>query len=109
MKAILYAGGEYVTGDDIALALMEYSRRLAEEDTAGTVEIPILNADGSLGAATFLLGPASQIVAQDVDTDSDELRDPDALSRIRRLTAALQLVAQTDSEPSPSTWTDHGI
>ena len=109
MKVIIYAGGEYMTGDDVALALMEYSRALAEEITAETVEIPILERDGSRGAATFLVGPASQIVAKDVESEFDELIDPVAVTRLQRLTAGLHLVVRPETSPEPIGWVGDGI
>jgi hypothetical protein len=85
MQMIVYAGGEFVTGDDIANALLEYSRALGAEDAAEIVEIPILEADGSSGTAKFLIGPASQIVCKSFRTDFEELVDAAVVARLRRL------------------------
>ena len=89
MQLIMYSGGEFLTGDDIAAALLEYSRALGQEDTAKIVEIPILEEDGSRTVATFLIGPASQIVTKAVRTDLDELVDADVVHRLRRLARAI--------------------
>ena len=62
MKRIRYAGESVVTGDAIASLVVYYSEALAKADTAGTVEIPVLLGDGSVGAATLLVGPASQLI-----------------------------------------------
>ena len=89
MQVIVYAGGEYMTGDAIATALLEYSRALGQEETAQIVEIPIVADDGSRAEAKFLIGPASQIVLKSVRTGLDELVDHEVVNRLRRLTRGL--------------------
>lgn len=88
MKLVIYAGGEYLTGDDIAAALLEYSRVLGASGHAESVTIPIRERDGSPGTAVFLIGPASQIVVKSVLWAQDELVDPETVTmlenRIRR-------------------------
>lgn len=103
MKLIIYAGGEYTTGDEIAAALLEYSKGLAEEDRAETIEIPILNEDGSTGTAMFLVGPASQIAAKDIETGFEELRAPEAVARLRRLTGELHAVVRPETTRDANT------
>jgi hypothetical protein len=92
VKLLIYAGDEYMTGDDIAIALLKYSAALADNGTAESVEIPILEADGTPQSAIFLLGPASQIVAKNVDIDRDELVDAAAVDELRARTKALRPV-----------------
>jgi len=107
VKLLIYAGDEYMTGDDIAIALLHYSEALAENDTAESVEIPILDADGSRQSAIFLLGPASQMVAKTIDVAYEELVDPDALEELRRRTRILRPVG-VPAAPSDETdgWMD---
>ena len=99
---IVYAGGEFLTGDEIATALLEYSRALGQEDTAQIVEIPIAEDDGSRATARFLIGPASQIVTKSVRAEAEELVDPEVVDRLRRLARGIsfpeasQLDAQED-------------
>lgn len=88
----MYAGGEYLTGDEIAAALLEYSESLAEVGQAATVEIPILSKGGKRVHATFLIGPASQIVATDLETSDGELIDPVVVDELRLLTRKLRPV-----------------
>lgn len=106
MKVISYAGGDYLTGDNIAIALLELSRGLANADASQTVEIPILHENGTRGTATFLVGPASQIVAVDAEGDFDELIDEEAVTDLNRLKSALHSVARTESEQEPLGWAD---
>ena len=86
MQMIIYAGGKYLTGDEIAHALLRYSRALGDEDRAEIVEIPVQGPGGSVETASFLIGPASQIVTQSVSGYEKELEDPDVVARLNRLT-----------------------
>ena len=105
VKLLIYAGGEYMTGDDIATALLAYSEALADNDTAESVEIPILDTDGTRQTAIFLLGPASQIVAKNVDTDHEELVDQAAVDELRTRTQALRPVGKpTAARDEPDDW-----
>jgi hypothetical protein len=107
VKLLIYAGDEYMTGDDIAIALLDYSQALADNATAGSVEIPILEADGARQAAIFLLGPASQIVAKDVDTPYEELTDPAAVEDLRARTRTLRPASgPAVSADEPAEWMD---
>jgi hypothetical protein len=112
MKMIVYAGGEYTTGDQIAETLMEYSRALAEEETAQNVDIPIVHEDGTVGTATFLIGPSSQIVAEPVETEHDELVDPETVERLRSMMRSLHPTAITETrshEEARQRWADDEI
>ena len=105
MKLLRYAGGEYLTGDDIATAMLAYSEALADRSTADSVEIPILDADGARQTAIFLLGPASQIVAKSTDSGGEELVDRAVVEELGARTRALRPVGRpTDPGESPEDW-----
>lgn len=109
MKKIIYAGSELLTGDSIAVAVLEYSRSLAEADAAETIEIPIRASDGSDSTATILVGPASQIVAVDYHDHDDrpELDAPEVVERLQHKARQLRPVAGTDDDPrGDSEWAD---
>lgn len=97
MKLIVYAGSRLMTGDDIAIAVLEYCAALADAGTAETVEIPVLSAEGRRTKATLLVGPSSQIVAEDVDTSYDELVDHDTVRLLRDKTRVHRPVAGSSS------------
>ncbi len=99
MKLVIYAGERYLTGDDIARALVDYGAALAENGTAESVTVPIREPDGSDGAAVFLVGPASQIVVKTVTHGQDELVDPDTVEEIRARIRRLRPTATSDSIP----------
>lgn len=87
VHTIHYADGRYLTGDDIARAVVECARALAREGTAAeSVTVPVWLPEGGVGSVAILIGPASQIVVEPAGPSEDELRDPEAVDRIRALT-----------------------
>lgn len=112
MERIHYAGDELLTGSEIAQALIEYAAVLAQQRTAASVDIPVKHPDGTIGTASLLLGPASQLVIEPVPGSGSEVVDRSLVQRLRRLTAALapRWSAARADEVQPATvdydWTD---
>lgn len=107
MKRVIYAGSEFVTGDDIAAALLGCGQALAEVGEAEAVTVPTREADGSLGEVTVLIGPASQMVARDAKSDGDELIDEVAIARLTAIQRRVRPVAAVDLAPSnDNDWDD---
>ena len=93
MKLIVYAGSRLMTGDEIAVAVLDYCAALADAGTAETVEIPILTTEGYHAHATLLVGPSSQIVAEDIRTGFEELIDEETVRLLREKTRVHRPVA----------------
>lgn len=108
MKRIIYAGSEFLTGDDIAAALMRYSAALAEVGEAETVTIPALEVDGTIGTVDLLVGPASQIIAIPVGRGGTELIDVGVLAELEARTRRLRPIAVIDPEPPTEVDFDRG-
>jgi hypothetical protein len=92
MQRIYYAGEHFLTGTDIANALVSYAAALAQRGSADAVEIPVRHEDQDARTVVmnFLVGPASQIMAEEVDAPgSEEIRDDELVTRLRSLTADL--------------------
>lgn len=115
MQRIYYAGDHFLTGTEIANALVSYAAALAREGTAGAIEIPVRHEDdGQTGVVNFLVGPASQIMTEEVDARyGDEVRDKEVVKRLRALTAELAPMHPVTSRPTPDRvdslgydWTD---
>lgn len=102
---ITYAGDDYLTGDDIADALLVYSRALGDNERAEIVEVPIREEGGAVSIAKFLVRPASQIVARSVGTDDEELEDPALVERLlqaaRNVESPVALPLETPPEALP--------
>jgi hypothetical protein len=93
VKIIVYGGTKLLTGDDIAIGVLRYCEALAGSVVAEVIEIPIRKADGSLSRATLLVGPTSQMVAEDTDSEWEEVIDHDVMRRLGERTRAQQPVA----------------
>lgn len=115
MQRIYYAGEHFLTGTEIANALVSYAEALAQNGRAGSIEIPVRHEDdGRVGVVNFLVGPASQIMAEEVDPlGSDEVRDDELVTRLRALTADLEpmhpvinAVPVERDDPVGYDWTD---
>jgi hypothetical protein len=105
MKSIIYAHTELLTGDAIAIAVLHYGAALADNGLAETIEIPIIEPDGSRSTALLLIGPASQIVAKGADTGFPELRDDDLVAELARRTRMLRPEGMADvDEPDYAEW-----
>jgi hypothetical protein len=91
MQRIYYAGDRFLTGTEIARALVAYAAALAQQGSAAAVEIPIRHENGEGdGVVNFLVGPASQLVTEAVEPDDhEELVDDRLVERLRALTAEL--------------------
>ena len=89
MQRIHYAGEVLLTGTDIADAIVAYAAALAAKRSAASVEIPVRTADGRVGRAHMLVGPASQLVTEPVDPDGEELVDEELVARLRSAIATL--------------------
>ncbi|WP_368498065.1 hypothetical protein [Herbiconiux sp. A18JL235] len=95
MERIHYAGDAVTTGTAIAHALLDYARALALVEASDTVEIPVVRDDGSVARATFLIGPASQLIAESVepvesaDGAREELESQELVDDLARRAARL--------------------
>jgi hypothetical protein len=89
MERIHYAGGVLLTGSEIADAIVDYAAALAARRTAASVDIPVRTADGRTARAHLLIGPASQLVTEPIDSELEELVDEELVARLRNATTAL--------------------
>ncbi len=102
---IHYAGGSELTGTAIADAVMDLAEEFGRAGTAGTVEIPVRQEDGSIGRCRLLIGPASQIAAESEDSDFEEVTDPELVeSLVRRAEALRPHIALNSDVPEHAGW-----
>jgi hypothetical protein len=115
MRRIYYAGDRFLTGTAIAEALVAYAAALARHDAAEAVEVPIRHEEnGRPGVVSFLVGPASQIVTEEVQAHGyDEIRDDALVEHLRARTKALAPIhpiattsARDQDDPVGYDWTD---
>lgn len=103
MRRINYVGSWMYTGDRIADALFAYAAALARSGGADVVDFPGRGADGRLTRLRVVIGPASQLEAEDLTSGEGwaEVVDDAVVARLERLTAALN--EGRDSQP-PATF-----
>lgn len=91
MDRIYYASDQFLTGTEIADALVAYAAALGRRGTTNSVEIPVRHPeDGRTGVVNFLIGPASQLVTERIEgAEADEIRDEELVKRLHQLTAEL--------------------
>jgi hypothetical protein len=92
VKRIHYTDEYMVTGDTIAAAVVEYARALAMKNKSDMVDLPGMDRTGLHQRFQILLGPASQMLVSEEQTDEAEIDDPglvdDIEARIQRLRGA---------------------
>jgi hypothetical protein len=93
MQRIYYCTGtSFLTGDDIADAVLEYAWVLAQYGRFDLLRVPMRRADGCEGSATLLIGPSSQISCEDVTAAEvgDEVVAREFVQRIKERAAHLK-------------------
>lgn len=68
MREVVYAGGSFITSDEIAEALLEYAAELANLERAATIEVPAVGASGESRDVRIVVGPASQLLSEPVES-----------------------------------------
>jgi len=100
MKRIHYASSSLLTGDDIADVLVRFAAALAHKNDAAEVHAPAIVEGGDTGEVLMLLGPASQILAEDEQYGGSELHDEAFVNECEDKIAALA--------PTRATFVQHG-
>ena len=72
MKHVMYAEKSLLMGDEVVDLVMEYAVLLANRQSADSVNIKAIGADGAEVTATFLIGPATIMVAESTTTAMPE-------------------------------------
>lgn len=100
MKRIHYASGSLLTGDDIADVLLRFAAALAHNNSAAEVRAPAVVDGGRTGEVFLLLGPASQMLAEEEPFGGEELLDERFVAEFEQRIAALG--------PHRATFVEHG-
>ena len=90
MKLLKNGSGAYLTGDDIADAVLRYGVALANEQRVDLVEVPYVADDhGRVGSVRLIVGWRAEIHAVDHRAEGIELLDDAILVDLRARTTAL--------------------
>jgi len=103
MQEVSYAGGRFVTSDEVADALLSYAAALANAERAATIDVPAVAPDGP-GVVKVLVGPASQIVAEPIAQDGPELDASAFLDEVREAILRQQEKPRLPEQGSALDW-----
>lgn len=107
MKNIHYAGEVLMTGDAIADAVVQYAETLAQHETSASIDIPVITEDGNATEASFLLGPASQLIALPVQSSFADPEGTELVEEIRLRRARLNGMQIRPSDDADSSYMDY--
>jgi len=89
MHRIDYGTIAYVTGDEIARAVIDYAALLARGGDADVVGMPVRESDGIIREVRMLLGTGMPMAATDLGPGNpEELRDDLLIRELARRTSA---------------------
>jgi len=83
VKAITYAEKSWFVGDGAADAVIEYAVLLARTNSADSVALAAISTEGDERQLTLVIGPATMLTSEPVETLRTEPDNDDAIARIR--------------------------
>ena len=92
MKLLTNRNGSYLTGDDLADAVLHYGLALARRREMDIVDIPFLAADGSVHRVQLTVGWNVDTTATSATGTSDELFERDTTYTMNAKTASLDVL-----------------
>lgn len=95
MKHITFADNAMFVDDETADCLTEYAALLGTENTADTVTLHVMGQDGNESEATFVLNPATNLVAESTNFRGRLPGNEEALAYMR------ERISQIRNPPSP--------
>src|SRR3954454_4420429 len=101
VKLLTNSSGAYLTGDDIADAVVTYGAALANEQRVDLVDVPYIRTDdhGAVGNVTLTVGWRVELSSVDLESERTELLDAPLLSDLRERTTALHPHGDTPLDP----------
>jgi hypothetical protein len=103
MKTVAYAGGSFLTSDVIAKAMLEYAAALSNANRAATLTVPSMS-DGEQHDVQVLVGPASQLMAEDIEYAGPEPDGAGFLSAVAGRITALGRTYIPKDEAETTDW-----
>ncbi len=83
MKHVMYAEKSLLMGDEVVDLMMEYAVLLARHSSADSVDVEAIGTDGDVVTATFLIGPATIMVAETARSTFPEPENGEAVTYLR--------------------------
>lgn len=101
MKKILYSGGSILTTDEVSDAVLRYAAALANVGRAIELEIPALDLEGEVTTVQIVIGPASQLAAENT-TFVGSLEVNDFVRELRQRIEQLEAQAGVAASAEPA-------
>jgi hypothetical protein len=100
MKHITFADKNFLVGDDIADAIVEYATVLGETQSADSIEITAIGADGDVVEATLFLSAGVPLVTETTTSTFPEPDNAETLAYIEgRLALHVNPMPVTPEDP----------
>jgi hypothetical protein len=107
MKQVTYAGTTFITGSDIADALIVLATALGRNGGAAAVRIPALYDDEEIRSLDIVMGSSASLIAMELRPTDDELFDPECVRVLGDQSRAISAPRTvTAVEALPSGWAD---
>ncbi|MDP9026810.1 MAG: hypothetical protein M3N46_04540 [Actinomycetota bacterium] len=107
LRRMFYAGGELITSDAVAHAVLEYAAKLGNRGEAATLLVPAVGLVDGETAVELLVGPASQLAAAPVESDESPPDDAEFLRDMRtRMSMETKARAWSGDAWSGDDWVD---
>jgi hypothetical protein len=107
MKQVTYAGTTFITGSDIADALIVLATALGRHGGAAAVRIPARYEHDEVRSLDIVMGASSAFVAMELRPTADELFDPDCVRALGEQSRAVSAPRSiTAVEVLPTGWAD---
>lgn len=90
MRRIRYAGGTFITGDEAAAVVCDFAAALANAGRAAALHVPALDEGGMPIGVEIVVGPASQVLSEDLPSD---LAAPDTEEFVRDVRHEMELLS----------------
>ncbi|MFF1571241.1 hypothetical protein ACFVWR_00715 [Leifsonia sp. NPDC058292] len=79
MKTIKTRNGVFLTGSELAEAVLRYAVALGNRHRVGLVDIPVLMADGAYGRASFTVGWMTETSTMTAPDEPEEMTEEDTV------------------------------
>ena len=102
MHRVSYADESFLMADEATIALFDFAALVADKGQAEPLAIPVIEVDGRPGQRRAIIGPASQIIAEPIDSDLPEPDVSEFLAELRTRSAKYGPArGLPDDEPLP--------
>ena len=71
MKSITFASGALITGSAVAAALLDYVSQMSSANNSATVDLPVLESNGTISTHTIVVSSSIQFDVADADGESN--------------------------------------